>query len=51
LSIGCNDGASVKLPTLKVKDGSAAVMTFRYFPDEEGLPNQMFEITKTFKDD
>jgi len=42
---------SLKLPTLKVKDGSAVVMTFRYFPDEKGLPNQVFETTKTIKDD
>jgi len=42
---------SVKLPTLKVKDASAVIMTFRYFPDEAGLPDQMFEITRTFKDD
>jgi uncharacterized protein involved in type VI secretion and phage assembly len=41
----------LKLPTLKVKDGSAVSMTFRYFPDEVELPGQMIQITKTFKDD
>jgi hypothetical protein len=41
----------LKLPTLKVKDGSAVSMVFRYFPDEVDLPDQMIEIAKTFKDD
>ena len=41
----------LKLPTLKVKDGSAVSMVFRYFPDEVDLPDQMVEIAKTFKDD
>ena len=40
-----------KLPTLKVKDGSAVSMTFRYFPNEKAWPKQMVEIAKTFKDD
>ena len=41
----------LKLPTLKVKDGSAVSMVFRYFPDEVNLPDQMIEFAKTFKDD
>ena len=41
----------LKLPTLKVKDGSAVSMVFRYFPDEVDLPDQMIEFAKTFKDD
>jgi hypothetical protein len=45
LSIAANS------PTLKVKDGSAVSMTFRYFPNEKAWPKQMVEIAKTFKDD
>ncbi len=41
----------LKLPTLKVKDGSAVSMVFRYFPDQVDLPEQMIEIARTFKDD
>ncbi len=41
----------LKLPKLKVKDGSAVTMVFRYLPDEIELPGQMIQITKTFKDD
>ena len=41
----------LKLPTLKVKDGSAVTMVFRYFPDEVELPDQMIQLTRSFKDD
>jgi hypothetical protein len=41
----------IKLPTLKVKDGSAVTMTFRYFPNKKEWPKQVVEIVKTFKDD
>ena len=41
----------IKLPTLKVKDGSAVTLTFRYLPNEKDLPRQMVEITQTIKDD
>jgi hypothetical protein len=50
--VGKIDGVyRLQLPTLRVKDGSAVSLVFRYFPDEADLPEQMIEIAHTFKDD